>query len=240
VCLTEDKVVQTSSLVACERLSISQVARASVKKSCHRVPNDVGPQHVWGFFVNPAYKQRVWQRQISLASSATAHDNASEHHGARQFAPHAPEEWTSIPCPIIEESLFEAVQEQLRENKQRHRLAKQGAKYLLQVWWSVSCCGYAMCGFRNAPRVLSVVGNVVHRMSRNASATTDLRGKKLEAAIWAMCPRCCGAETRCRGIRATLEHRQRTANGAESAKAPDADKPVQRQISKLIDAYSEG
>ena len=48
------------------------------------------------------------------------------------------EKWMSIPVPaLIDEALFEAVQEQLQENQQRARIGQRGARYLLQgllVW----------------------------------------------------------------------------------------------------------
>ncbi len=48
------------------------------------------------------------------------------------------EKWMSIPVPaLIDEALFEAVQDQLQENQQRARIGQRGARYLLQgllVW----------------------------------------------------------------------------------------------------------
>ncbi len=54
------------------------------------------------------------------------------------------EQWMSIPVPaLVEEALFEAVQEQLEENQQRARIGQRGARYLLQGLLVCSCCGYA-------------------------------------------------------------------------------------------------
>jgi site-specific DNA recombinase len=40
------------------------------------------------------------------------------------------EQWMSIPVPaLVEEALFEAVQEQLEENQQRARIGQRGARY---------------------------------------------------------------------------------------------------------------
>ena len=48
------------------------------------------------------------------------------------------EQWMSIPVPaLVDAALFDAVQEQLQENRQRARGPQRGAKYLLQgliVW----------------------------------------------------------------------------------------------------------
>jgi site-specific DNA recombinase len=57
------------------------------------------------------------------------------------------EKWMSIPVPaLIDEALFEAVQEQLRENQQRARIGQRGARYLLQGLLVCGCCGYAFYG----------------------------------------------------------------------------------------------
>jgi site-specific DNA recombinase len=156
----------------------------------------------------------------------------------------SPDQWTSIPVPaIIEEALFEVVQEQLRENKQRHRLAKQTAKYLLQGLVVCQCCGYAMCGRRYDGKLYyRCVGNVVHRMSKQRVChSQSLRGEKLEAAIWADV-----SAFLAEPHRIEEEYERRLDIGKETNVAPSQRKlqmhtnRVQRQISKLIDAYSEG
>ena len=57
------------------------------------------------------------------------------------------EKWMSIPVPaLIDEALFEAVQDQLQENQQRARIGQRGARYLLQGLLVCACCGYAYYG----------------------------------------------------------------------------------------------
>lgn len=54
------------------------------------------------------------------------------------------EEWIHIPVPpLVTPALFEAVQEQLRENRAIARVRKEGAKYLLQGLTGCACCGHA-------------------------------------------------------------------------------------------------
>jgi site-specific DNA recombinase len=193
VCLAEAKIVQDIyRWVACERLSISQVARRlgeiGILSPRGRVSWDRST--VWGILRNPAYMGAYGKRQIVPRLPRQRPQRNGSEQPRRPVSWHrtSSEKWTSIPVPaIIEESLFESVQEQLRENKQRHRLAKQGAKYLLQGLAVCQCCGYAMCGFRNAGRMYyRCVGNVVHRMSKERVChNRSLRGEKVEAAIWA-------------------------------------------------------
>ena len=251
VCLGEAKVVQDIfRWVACERLSISQAARRLVEQGIlsPRGRMTWDRSTVWGILRNPAYKGSAGygkRKIVPRLPRQRAQRNGSEQ-PRRPVSWHrtAPEDWTSIPVPaIIEESLFESVQEQLRENKQRHRLAKQGAKYLLQGLAVCQCCGYAMCGFRNAGRVYyRCVGNVVHRMSKKRIChNRSLRGNNLECAIWADVSALL-AEPK----RIADEYERRLNIGDDPKEAPSQHKlqmqtsRVQRQISKLIDAYAEG
>ena len=179
----------------------------------------MGPQHRLGHSANnPAYKGNAAYGKRQLVPSL--HRQRAQRNGSEQ--PRRPVSWrrtggagwTSIPVSaIVEESLFEAVQEQLRENKQRHRRAKQGAKYLLQGLVHCQCCGYAVCGYRNAGRVYyRCVGNVVHRMNKQcASATSDRYvGRPERYNLVRRVGSVGGPETHYRGIRAALESRQRS------------------------------
>ena len=56
-------------------------------------------------------------------------------------------EWTLIPVPaLLEPGLFEAVQNQLQENRQRARQSQRDARYLLQGLLGCAQCGYAYYG----------------------------------------------------------------------------------------------
>lgn len=250
VCLAEAKVVQDIfRWVACERLSISQVARRLGEQGVLSPRGRAcwNPNTVWGILRNPAYKGSAGygKRRIGPRLPKRAQRNGNEQpRRPVSYCRTSPEEWTSIPVPaIVEESLFEAVQEQLRENKQRYRLAKQSARYLLQGLVVCQCCGYAMCGRRYEDRLYyRCVGNVVHRMSKKRVChSQSLRGEKLEAAIWADVSALLAEPKRIE------EEYERRLNISNETKEPPSQRKlqmqtsrVQRQISKLIDAYSEG
>ena len=144
---------------------------------------------------------------------------------------------------VVEESLFESVQEELRENKLRHRLSSEGAKYLLQGLVVCQGCGYAMCGFHNAGRVYyRCVGNIVHRLSKNCVChNRSVRGDRLEAAIWADV-----SVPLSEPKRVAEEYERRLNIGNDLKEEPSRRKlqmqasRVRRYISTLIDAYSEG
>lgn len=62
-------------------------------------------------------------------------------------------DWIYIPVPaIVDENLFDAVQEQLEENKKRARAYNKGEIYLLQGLLVCKCCGRACCGRRSIKR----------------------------------------------------------------------------------------
>jgi site-specific DNA recombinase len=115
-------------------LSISQVARRLAEQA---IPSPRGRacwdrSSVWGILRNPAYKGSAGygKRRIGPRLPKRPQRNSSDQpRRPVSYCRTSPDQWTSIPVPpIIEESLFEVVQEQLRENKQRHRLAANGAR----------------------------------------------------------------------------------------------------------------
>jgi site-specific DNA recombinase len=251
VCLSEARVVQNIyRWVATERLSISQVAR---RLGAQGILSPRGrpywdPSTVWGILRNPAYKGAAGFGKRRIGPRLPRH--RPQRNGSEQprrpvsWRRTSPDQWTSIPVPaIIEEAMFDAVAEQLKENKQRHRLAKQGAKYLLQGLVMCKCCGYALCGRRYQGRLYyRCVGNVVHRMSRQrVCQSRSVRGEPLEAAVWADV-----SALLAEPHRIEEEYHRRLSFGDETNGAPDRRKRqmlisrVQRQISKLIDAYGEG
>ncbi len=57
------------------------------------------------------------------------------------------ENWIYIPVPaLVNEALFETVQEQLNENRKLARTRQRGASYLLQGLVVCQCCKYAYYG----------------------------------------------------------------------------------------------
>jgi len=236
--------------VAVDRMSISQVARRLAEESIASPRGGAvwDRSTVWGMLRNPAYKGSAGygKRRIGarLPKPRAQRNGKEQPRRPVSYCRTSPEQWTMIPVPaIIEESLFEAVQGQLRENKQRHRLAKQQARYLLQGLVVCQCCGYAMCGRSYEGRLYyRCVGNVVHRMSKTRVChSQSLRGEKLEEAIWADVTSLLAEPQR---VAEEYARRLNTVSNADAApnhrQLQLQTSRVQRQISKLIDAYGEG
>ena len=236
--------------VAQERMSLSAVTR---RLSSQGILSPRGRatwdrSTVWGMLRNPAYKGMAGfgKRQIGPPLPRPRPPRNSTEHPRRavSWRRTSPDQWTGIPVPaILEEDLFEAVQEQLRENQRRYRLGRQGAKYLLQGLVVCSGCGYALCGRRNKNRLYyRCVCNVANRFSKqHACANLSVRGEPLEAAVWADVSALLAEPQRIED-----EYRRRLAlsdpasQTGERGKVPVLVARVQRQISKLIDAYAEG
>ena len=236
--------------VAGERLSISQVARRLSERG---IPSPRGRAlwdrgTVWGMLRNPAYKGSAayGKRKIGppLPRPRPRRGGSEQPRRAVSWCRTAPGDWTSIPVPaIVDEAVFEAVQEQLRENQKRYRLGRQGARYLLQGLVVCGGCGYAMCGYRNGKRFYyRCVCNVANRFTKqHACSSFSVRGEALDTAVWADVSALLAAPQRIEE-----EYHRRLSLGDGTSRPPDQDKlqtqvvRVQRQISKLIDAYGEG
>jgi site-specific DNA recombinase len=97
---------------------------------------------VWGILKNPAYKgeaafgktavEPLRPRLRAQRSRSLQPKKASSVHEV------PPEQWLRIPVPlIVDPALFDAIQEQLEENRKRARVSQRGARYFLQgliVW----------------------------------------------------------------------------------------------------------
>ena len=106
---------------------------------------------VWALLKNPAYKgmavfgkTRVGERLPRLRRRCGAPE-----HSRRNFSSYetGPGQQIGIPVPaLVPAALFEAVAEQLQENKQRARQLTRGASYLLQGLLVCKGCGQAFYG----------------------------------------------------------------------------------------------
>ncbi|MHC4696269.1 MAG: recombinase zinc beta ribbon domain-containing protein [Planctomycetota bacterium] len=151
-----------------------------------------------GILKNPAYKgsaafskTRIGQMRPRLRPQRGQAEHPRRAYSTYDFPG---EDWIYIPVPaIVSEELFDAVAEQLAENRARSRQRKRGARYLLQGLLTCRRCGY---GFYGKPVSLSsgkgkrdyayyrCIGADAyrfggHRICYNKQVRTDL----LEAAV---------------------------------------------------------
>lgn len=240
-----------------ERMTIGQLARqlsrSGVRTRKGRERWDRGT--LWGILRNPAYKGTAAFGKTQMGPLRRTH---RAHHGASEVPRHSsspypvpPEQWILIRIPpIVEENLFAAVQEQMRENQQRARGRRDVARHLLQGLVVCKQCGYAYC-FKTPRQRLSdgtlkkytyyrCLGSDIDRFGgQRTCRNTAVRAPELEAAVW-------------REVRSLLEDPSRVENEyrrrltASSNKGDDAARAqvtsqiakLRKGISRLIDAYT--
>lgn len=247
---------QIFTWVGRDRLSLNQVARRLRQAG---EPTATGKQWwsrtiVWHILQNPAYKGQAAygktptvnrrQRLRPLRGRPTH----PRHDYSTAAVDH--QDWISIPVPaLVDESLFDSAQEQLRENRARAREGSRHSGFLLQGLTCCSSCGYAYYAKRlrqlgTGRQLVDYVyyrctGTDGYRFSGGRVCTnTQVRGDQLEAAVWAE-------------VRALLENPHRLEDEYRRRLAapeidPDLDTvkvqiaKVKQTISPLIDGYADG
>ena len=231
----------------CRRLAADGIASPAGKPLWERGT-------VWGILNNTAYcgqavygkthvgdaRLRRYARRGKTVSSLTAHPACNV----------PASEWLSIPVPaLVSQAVFESVQAQLQENRQRFRGRPTPVTRLLQGLLVCGCCGYAYCGTTahgSRPReylYYRCIGNNHTRSpgDQRLCWNKPIRSDELEAAVW---------EQVCR----LLQDPQRLANEYQRrlnvVQAPPAIADIslleqqiakmQSGIARLIDGYAEG
>ena len=112
---------------------------------------------VWYMLKNPTYKgQAAFGRRktgVRLSYIRPRRDSSEQPKNNSSRYSVDKENWIYISVPaIIDEQLFDAVQEQIEENKKRARAHKKGITYLLQGLLVCRYCGRAYCGGKSIKR----------------------------------------------------------------------------------------
>lgn len=249
---------QIFAWVGQERATIGEVCRRLTQA---RIPTQTGKQTwersvVWGMLKNPAYKgvaafgkTAIGQMQPRLRPGR---GQSPQPRRPYSIYPVDTQEWIGIPVPaLVDESLFEAVQNQLSENRQRARLSQRGAKYLLQGLVVCKICGYAFYGKPVSHKAAKgktrdyayyrCIGTDAYRFGgQRVCSNTQVRTDLLETAVW-------------REVRALLQHPQRleqeyhrreqepsSARQQNLASLSTQISKLRRGIGRLIDSYAEG
>ena len=256
VVFDEAKVVKNVfEWVGRDRLSLREVGRRLRK---HGIPSAKGKSwHVFcvrKLLTNPAYKgtalfgrSRVGERRPRLRP-ARGQSEHPRNNTSRYSSP--PDEQIAISVPaIVSTELFDAVAEQLAENRKRYRKRPSSPGYLLHGLIVCGCCGYSWYGkgisrFTNTDRTkypyYRCTGMDAFRFDgQKICRHRPLRLDRLDAAVWADV---CAVLQNPRSLRQEFEQR------LSHQSRPDVDvdelakqiSAVQRCISRLIDAYHDG
>ena len=211
---------------------------------------------IWGMLKNEAYRGTTFFGKTCSGERRTRlrpHRGQPEHPRRVRSVLETPvADRIAIPVPaLVEEELFDAVQERLLENKKRNRRPPQGVRYLLQGLVVCKHCGYSYCGqsmthARKSGGVRSYqyyfcTGSMFGRCDRERVCwNKSVRMELLDAAVWDDV-RALLAEP----VRVETEYRRRLEGGGPKAGpcGESLGKLVQaarRRITRLIDAYEDG
>ncbi len=212
---------------------------------------------VWGMLKNPAYqgtagfgKTRVGALKQPLRAQRGRSLQSRQPH-AIEDVPR--EEWIFVPVPaIIESVLYEAVQEQLTENRRRARHGQRGVRYLLQGLLVCKVCGYAYYGKaispssrKGHPRAYAYyrcLGTDAYRFGgQRICPNTQVRTDLVEVAVWDEVCRLLEHPQRLEEEYRRRQHAPRRGSQWETPESLRAQSNKLRQgIARLIDSYAEG
>jgi site-specific DNA recombinase len=257
VVLEEARVVrQVFTWVGQDRCSIGEVCRRlNAAKEKTRTGKTVWDRAtVWDMLKNPAYKGAAAFGKTSVEPlrprlrGQRGRPMQPKRAVSTQDVPR--EKWMSISVPaLVDEAVFETVQEQLQENQQRARIGQRGARYLLQGLLVCACCGYAYYGKPISPSARKgnprsyayyrCIGSDAYRFGGvrlcwNKQLRTDL----VDEAVW---------NEVCKLLedpsRLEQEYRQRLLAKESSTELTGLEASLGRLrqgIARLIDSYAEG
>ena len=248
-------VKQVFEWVGRDRISIGEVSRRLKAKA---IPTATGKSSwdrgsIWGMLKNPAYqgsaafgKTRTGPRRPKLRTQRG--DPKVPRRSCSTYDTESSEQIVIPVSAIVSEELFQAVQEQLTENRLRGRERKRGACYLLQGLLECECCGYAYYGKKisrcsakgKVPYAYyRCVGTDAYRFGgQRVCENKQVRTDKLDEAVW---------NDACELLRQpTLlrkEYERRLAAPGSSDGEQSLTKQIghaQRTVNRLIDAYADG
>ena len=211
---------------------------------------------IWGMLKNPAYKgsagfgkTRIGDRLPQLRPQR---GQAETPRKAYSVYATPVEEQEFIPVPaIVSEELFDAVADQLAENKKRNRQGRRGAKYLLQGLLKCACCGYSYYGKPSRGgraqgktrryTYYRCIGMDAYRFGGNRICENkQVRTSVLEEAVWE------DVSDLLRDPQRIQQEYQRrlTDDSHESSLTIQQNEAtinkLKRSIARLIDAYEDG
>ncbi|EFH81025.1 Resolvase domain protein [Ktedonobacter racemifer DSM 44963] len=241
-------VQQVYTWVGQERCTINEVCRRLHQAG---IRTQTGKEHwdhktIWDMLKNPAYKGEAafgktrWRPVGPRLRAPRGRPEQSRRGYAGNDAPK--DEWIPIPVPaLVASALFDAVQEQLEENRQRARIPAKGSRYLLQGLLICAKCGYAYCGRtndeRNAYYRCGGAMNVPRQGFERVCWNKEVRMDQADAAVW---------QEVCQLLedpdRLEQEYRQRlqpqqTPSEQESLEAQMGK--LRRGMARLIDSYAD-
>jgi len=246
------------SWIGRDRLSIGEVCRRLSEKG---IQTQKGKKHwdrsvIWAMLKNPAYKgQAAFGKTKTgkiLPQLRPQKHSCEQPKKAYSIYPVEKKDWITIPVPaIVDEALFEVVQEQLEENRKVARTRKRGASYLLQGLVVCARCQYSYYG----KPVRNKRGKKIDRYAYYRCIGTDayrfggqricdnkqLRTDTLETAVWEEVKQLLKNPAHLmEEYQRRLSHLKESPLGREREDLEKQCGKLQKGIDRLIDSYTEG
>jgi site-specific DNA recombinase len=243
-----------------DRVSIGDVCRRLRQQGCPTRSGKTAWDRttVWAMLRNPAYrgeaafgKTRIGPLPARLRPVRGGSEQPRRAYGLYDTPA---EDWISIPVPqLVDPALFDAVREQLAENRRRSRQSARGARYLLQGLLVCHACGYAYYGKAISLRAAKgkrrdyayyrCCGTDAYRFGgQRVCSNAQVRTDRLDEAVWREVERLLHDPAR---IAAEYERRlddarRRGTDGPDLAAAEVQLAKLRRGMGRLIDSYAEG
>jgi site-specific DNA recombinase len=237
-----------STREVCRRLHKAGIRTRTGKRSWDRTM-------VWGMLKNPAYKGTAAYgktKQGPMKPRLHTQRNSQEHpKRPKSVTDLPPEKWLLIPVPpLVDEALFEAVQTQLLENRQRARQRKRGARYLLQGLLVCAQCRYAYYGKpvsnssakgkKRDYAYYRCIGTDAYRFGgERVCDNLQVRTDKLDQYVW---QEVCALLQEPERLSHEYQRRLHTPDGEQRSLQVLQTQISRRRksIARLIDSYTEG
>src|SRR4051794_19213482 len=251
---------QIFAWVGRDRLSIGEVCRRLLRQNC---PTRSGKRvwdrsTVWGVLRNPAYRGAACFGKTRAGPRAArprpVRGGSEQPRRAHRPVDAPATEWISVPVPaVVDPALFDAVQEQLAENRRRSRQSARRARFLLQGLLVCRLCGYAYYGKaislaagkgrRRDYAYYRCCGSDAYRFGgQRLCSNPQVRTDCLDAAVWREGEGLLGDPRR---LAAEYERRLVEVGTGDPSRSDTAlldgqIAKLNRGIGRLIDGYAEG
>jgi site-specific DNA recombinase len=224
----------------CRELKSREIATKTGKSDWDR-------STVRGILINPAYtgqarygKERLVPRKPG--KRAKRGDPALPRRAKVAVATSLAEQVTISVPPILSQSLFERVQQQMEENRKRQRVRQAGPKHLLSGLTLCGQCGSAYCTHKTVDgkyRYYRCLGTESHRhQGKKICDNGSVKGQELEARVWSEVCELLRDPAR---LVQELERRQQQSSDSDELLALQRRiDELRGRLDRLIDAYTNG
>lgn len=232
----------------CRRLNTMSIITRTGKKCWDR-------SVIWGMLKNPAYKgQAAFGKTkvgVKLQHIRPQRHSCEQPKDNYSIYPVEKANWIYVKVPnIVNEDVFDIVQEQLAENRKIARTRERGAKYLLQGLIVCKCCRYAYYGSpvrnKRGEKVdhyayYRCIGRDSYRFGGNKICDNKhIRTDALETAVWEEVKHLLKNPNRIlEEYKRRLSEFKKSSWDKKSDLLEKQENKLQRGIARLIDSYAQ-